>query len=178
MPCFTLYLTNQDTTISQQNEINVRYYQGGSAPTGITANTRVYSMWNIDFDKMFRGENYNYKKCRLRVKAKMVNAARLATYARQVFGLTCGLSSVYGNRSTMLPTFLTIGSGIDAGIGTSVLDINVNTMEGTGVNTIVPTGSGNFTIAFNSPGQYNELLSRTNDFLTNFLLIFELYDPI
>jgi hypothetical protein len=57
------------------------------------------------------------------------------------------------------------------------MDIPVNTMEtAQGANIDIPYGNQTFRVAFNTPLQYNELLSRTNDFLLNFLFIFELYD--
>jgi hypothetical protein len=183
MPLYSLYLTNQDTTITN-NQINQVYYNVGSAPLNLplnvppiiytTANTRVMTTWNIDFDELFKGSNYKYSKCRLRVKTKTVNMASIA-YPRNTSSLTCSLASMFNAQTTYFPTFIASFTGADSPVTSSILDIPINTMESTGVNINVPYGSQPFSVAFNTPLQPNELLSRTNDFLLNFLFIFELY---
>jgi hypothetical protein len=178
MPIYTLYLTNQDLS---NNPMKLIYYNVGSAPLNnppttiyTTEKTRVMTTWIVDFDELFKGANYKYSKCRLRVKTKSVSMASI-TYPRNSSSLTMSLASSYNAQTTYFPTFIASFTGADSPVSSSIMDIPINTLESTGVNINVPFGSQPMSVAFNSALQDNELLNRTNDFLLNFLFVFELY---
>jgi len=177
MPCYSLYLTNQPVT-QHVPEIKVLYYSGGLISTTNTVNTRVSSTWNINFSGMFKGEETKYRKCRVRIKTAGAVVYNGFTFLGRCNNLVCSLSSDFNTQRTANKTLLGLSYGSDSPIGSGLQNVNLNTMESTGVNINIPSGSQLFTITYASNTGPYVLPNISNDFLINFLLIFELYDKI
>jgi hypothetical protein len=178
MPCYSLYLTNQPVVSHPTNEIKILYYSGGTPAAGNTANTRVSATWNINFSGMFKGEETKYRKCRIRVKTLGSLVGNNASFLGRAYNLVCSLSTDFNSPRTADKTLLGLTYGSDSPIGTAIQDIILNTMESTGVNINVPSGLQRFTMTFSSNSDPYSIPFVSGDFLTNFMLILELYDKI
>ena len=178
MPCYSLYLTSQTMTgVSPYNQINIKSYNRGPALSSTTADTRPLATWSIDFDNLFGKAADEYKYCRVMVKVKCANNLLDASfYSRNMAALCASLETNYtGAGSSLLPCLLGIGAGVNSPIGSTLMDVDVNTLLYGGINIEIPRGVKDFTIAFQNPQQFTALLLRTNTFTNNFHLIFELY---
>lgn len=176
MPCYSLYLTNQPVTGNPTSEIKVVSFLGGSNP--VLNNSRISSTWNINFDGMFKGENLNYRKCRVRVKtlASLVEAG--GTFAAGLTNVVCSLSTNYNAYRTYDKTLLSLSNVRGNFVSNAVYDFNCDTMDSVGVNVNVPMGNQLFTISVGSPTNPFALYPLETDFFIDFMLIFELYDKI
>lgn len=177
MPCYSLYLTNQPVTAHPTNPIKVVSYLGGSTPSINTVNTRVSATWNIDFDGLFKGEQNNYRKCRVRVKTMASLASGLA-FETNLLSLNCSLSSSFNAPLSYDKSLLGLSYSENSPIGTSLSNVNANTMESVGVNINIPTGLQYFTLSYGSTTNPFNRPAIGGDFLIDFMLVFELYDPI
>jgi len=172
MPIYTLYLNTVDTNaISNPDSTVIR--------------------WIVDFDSLFRRENYNYKKCKLRFnivsRTTGLPVPSLPKFKPTISYLACSLSSNYNATNLIQPTLLNAMVLVDSPV-TSVrkwIHPNVNTSENVGASINMPQGIQQFTISvgdaanltsatnfgsFVSPTQYNLI------FQYHILLQFELYD--
>jgi len=167
MPIYTLYLSTLVTSptsniivpVSKSNLANV--------------------CWNIDWDNLFRKEQYKYKHCRVRyslVTNKWTAAGGNNDWDSYQGYLACNLPSTY-NATTTNGTFLgiiypqdvlTITTSTDHGFISSTLG------DETGVDINMPTGSSAFELRFLTPaGQFNSITPEYQ-----IMLSFELYQRI
>ena len=173
MPCYSLYLVNKDVTLNTPIKY-VRYNTGINA--GATANTRLSTTWNIDFDALFNYENANYKKCRVRIKTLSANQDAPVSFSVGSGNMCASLSTDFNSQRTIDKTLLTGFYTAYSPVGILTSNLPMNTMSTVGVNINVPRGQQEFTISFQDLTFNNLLVFTSASWLVNFLLIFELYD--
>lgn len=162
MPIYTLYLT----TFANPNWIN-------GTPVNNTSKHSV--RWNINFDEMFRNENYKYKHCRVRLKLQMTSWSAVSTDWESYLGyLSCSLASAtsnYGTYGTLLcPTF-----AVDAPTtGTATHCMILDTTTDIGVDVMMPTGNQDLLLNFHRMDMTKNFMANIYDYQC--ILYFELYD--
>ena len=176
MPCYSLYLTNQAVAVSASNQIRYVYvYKGVQA----SLNNHISTTWRIDFDGMFKNENYKYRKCRVRIRTVSSAVGNVSAFHTQTASLTCSLASQYNAPVTYDTTLLGLSNSANTPVSPSLFDVQMSTMETSqGVNVNIPTGYQFFTITYANDVNFTELNPAPGQFLVDFLLNFELYDPI
>jgi len=174
MPIYSLYLNTAD-------------------PNAISNTDTTIISWIVDFDNLFRKENYNYKKCKLRFKivsrTSTLPVPSIPKFKPSISYLSCSLSSNYNATNLMQPTLLNTMVLVDSP-ATAVrqwIHPNANTMENVGTSINIPKGIQQFTISigdsanFASKTNFGSLVGATQYnliFQYHILLQFELYDKI
>ena len=164
MVMYTLYLNNVDSSqLSNTTNFNS-------------------CTWNVNWDQLFKGENYKYNKCRIRMKIVSTSQNFVAASFHNTLGvLTCSLPTNFNASNLILPTLLNIMVLRDSAVTPTRLTITnrTNTAETPGVNIQIPKGS--YPITINSARLLN--LTESNDFGTNGVILnynivfhFELYN--
>jgi len=168
MPIYSLYLNTADTnTISN------------------TDNTII--SWLVDFDSLFRKENYNYKKCKLRFKmvtrVPVIAAPNLPKFQGSISYLACSLSSNYNATNLLRPTILNTFVLRDTYITTTrqTNHENVNTAENVGTSINMPFNTQLFTISNGDVANFSNITNYgTTGYTLSFNYVihlqFELYD--
>lgn len=165
MPIYSTWLTNIATSVY-------------AAP--FKSNQGTVSSWYINYDDLFRYENYKYNKCRLRIKM-VSNVTGSSTFQGTQGYIGCNLISNTNSTNTLNPTPINLFVLVDCLLTSTRLTnaISTNTAEGQGTNISVPTGSGLFTITIGDMLDFTSLLSLTSTSENYQIhLMFELYDPI
>jgi hypothetical protein len=147
-----------------------------SADANATANADgTIVSWLIDFDSLFRKENYNYKKCKLRFKmisrVPTLAAPNLPKFQGSMSYLACSLSNNYNGTNLLRPTILNTFVLRDSYITTArqTNHENVNTAENVGININMPFNTQLFTI---STGDLANFSSTSNFGTTGYSLSF------
>ena len=138
--------------------------------------------WNVNWDQLFKGENYKYNKCRIRIKIVSSSQNFVAASFFNTSGvLTCNLPTNFNASNLYLPTLLNIMVLRDSDVSVARLTTSnrTNTAESLGVNIQIPKGS--YPITINAARLLN--LSEPNDFGSvgvifnyNIVFHFELYN--
>jgi hypothetical protein len=134
--------------------------------------------WNLNWDDIFRGENNNYKYCRVRVKLLSSSWTGVSTDWDTYLGyLTCNLQSMTSGFSTY-GTVLSETQAADCPTtGTTTHCMILNTTQEPGVDVIMPKGNQDFYLTFNRMDLSNGArISNIYDYQV--FLYFELYDRI
>jgi len=166
MPIFNLYLSTQVTssTTSGYNPV---------IPINKTSLNNV--TWNIDWSNLFKGEEKNYKYCRVRFNMVSNSFTSVANAWNNLSGyLTCNLSSQYGLTGT--GAILGLTYPIDCPTtGSTTHVILVNTLSECGVDVIIPgPNNSNFTLTYMNDDA--QTINATFSFDYEILLTFELYN--
>lgn len=164
MPVYSLYLNN----FNPQGNVFSKNF-------GYTSCT-----WLVDFDNLFKGENYKYSKCRIRFKMVSKTDNALQSFFSSINLICCSLPSVYCSNA-LFPTILNVLALQDSNVAITPKTVipQTNTVETTGVNIAVPKGSFPLTIALaksTNINDYSTLVSTTTIINYNIHLQFELYD--
>jgi len=163
MPIYSLYLNTVSATFINTN---------GSSAT-----------WNVNWDQLFKGENYKYSKCRLRynILARIANGT--IAFNTSLSNISCSLPTNFNGSNLLLPTLLNISELRSSYITNArqTTPRKTNTADTMGVNIQVPKGSFPITISFAKFTNFTEL----NDFgysignlNYNIHFMFELYDEL
>lgn len=177
MPVYTLYLVSSlfSSTFPAQNEIN---YVTKMSGTTTSPNLNTSTTWNINWDEMFKKNNYKYKKCRVRVKAQSILSDNTALYPTTVQVLTSSFQTNHNGTESILPTSLSTVYFGDTAITNQLFTVYLNTHGSiAGTNIEPPQGQTFFTLAY----QQRDTLSLSDSLVTldiGYLFTFELYDPI
>lgn len=164
MPVYTLYLSTQITTPVSNVVV----------PVNKTNLANV--IWNIDWDNLFRKEQYKYKHCRVRyslVSNKWTAIGGNNDWDTYQGYLACNLPSMY-NATTTNGTLLGMITPSDVYTVTSSTDHGFisSTLSDVGVDVIAPTGNSTFELKFlNTTNGYNTITPEYQ-----IILAFELYD--
>jgi len=166
MPVYSLYLSTAvtSTNTSPFNPI---------IPVNDASNNNV--SWNIDWSNLFKGDDKNYKFCRVRFHLSSVSFASAANQWNNLSGyLTSNFSSRFG--STGVGTILGLVYPQDClTTGTATHIVLVNTMAEIGVDINMPSNVNNtLTLTFMN----DDTLTRMSlfDYEYQILLSFELYN--
>lgn len=164
MPIYTLYLSTQVT--SPTSSIIVPVDKSNLANVS----------WNIDWDNLFRKEQYKYKHCRVRfslVTDRWTSIAGNTDWDDYQGYLACSLPSSY-NATTTNGTLLGIIYPSDVRTLTSSTDHGfvINNMEELGVDISMPTGNSRLNLMFLTSA--SQFISITPEY--QIMLSFELYD--
>jgi hypothetical protein len=165
MVTYNLYLNTVDST---------GFYNGNFSS----------STWFVHWDQLFKGENYKYKKCRLRFKILgRISSAAGITFVNSLCNISCSLPTNFSSSNTLFPTLLNIGVLNSSSITTTRLTTPMitNTVETLGVNCQIPKGSFPLTIGIAQMANFSKLTdfgSTAQNFNYNIHLQFELYDTI
>ena len=165
MPIYSLWLTNIATSVS-------------CAPIK-NANGTV-SSWLINFNDLFRGDNYKYKKCRLRYKIISNSLSVSSTFSNSTAYIACSLSSSFNASNIIQPTALNLYVLGDCSVATTRLNTleTVDTAESPGINVNMPTQSGFFTITIGDNNNFAAVSAPINPVAYQIHIHFELYDLI
>jgi len=168
MPIYSYWLSNRNQSWSQP--INNNGYAS-------------ISSFLINFEDLFKGANYRYKKCRLRYKMTNTTTSNAVfTFTSTLGYIGCNLASKYNYSNTLNQTAMNLMVLVDSPVTTVRLtnDTSINTAESQGVNINMPFGSQIVTISL---GDSIDFVNSSN--LTGALnygyqihLQFELYDEI
>jgi len=166
MPIYTTWLTNISTSV---------------AATPFVNSQSTVSTWQINFDDLFRYDNYRYKKCRLRFK--MINniLSNNVSFPNSLCCLNCNLASSFNASNTLTPTALNISALANSPVvpTRSTVIVNTDTADTKGVNINMPTGLQYFTISIGDDTDYSAIFVGLNYlFPYEIMLFFELYDEI
>ena len=168
MPIYSYWLSNRNTSWSQ--------------PINSNSNAAI-STYLINFDDIFKRENYRYRKCRLRYKMTNATATNAAlTFTATLGYIGCNLASTYNYSNTLNQTAMNLMVLVDSSITASRItnDISVNTSESNGVNINVPIGLQLVTITLGSSDNFvnSSVLTGVLNYAYQIHLQFELYDEI
>ena len=167
MPNYSVYLSTVSSTPTNNQAV----------PTD--RSNLAYVKWNLNWDAIFRMENYKYQKCRLRIKLQSRSFSGNDTDWNTYMGyITCPLQSMtsgFGSYGTVISTSQAVGTPHTS---TSVLNcIIADTTESLGVDVIPPQGNEEFFLRFNRIDLSSGLLiSNLTDYQV--VLFFELYEEI
>jgi hypothetical protein len=161
MPCYSLYLN----TLS-----------ANSTNTNVSSAT-----WNVNWDQLFKGQNYTYTKCRLRYNILGRTPSGTIGFATSLGNISCSLPTNFNGSNLSLPTLLNIFELRSSFVINTVqmTPTKTNTADTPGVNIQTPKGSFPITIKFNKFTNFTELTDfgdATAIFNYNILFLFELYD--
>lgn len=164
MPIYTLYLSTQVT--SPVSSIIVPVNKSNLANVS----------WNIDWDNLFRKEQYNYKHCRVRfslVTDRWTSGAGNTDWDDYQGYLACSLPSSY-NAVTTNGTLLGLIYPTDIYTLTASTEHGyvINNMEELGVDVSMPNGNSILSIMFLNHN--SRFISITPEY--QIMLSFELYD--
>ena len=166
MPVYSLYLSTAVTSASTSpfNPI---------IPVNDPSNNNV--SWNIDWSNLFKGDDKNYKFCRVRFHLTSESFASAANHWNNLSGyLTSNFSSRFG--STGIGAILGLvypQNALTTGTGTHV--VFVSTMGETGVDINMPSNVNNtLTLTFMNDDSFTRM--SVFDFEYQILLSFELYN--
>jgi hypothetical protein len=172
MPIFTLWLQNRTLASSS----NYGLIKPVSVNDGQTITT-----FNINFDEIFKGENYKYKKCRIRMQASNTTNDT-ATFANSLSYVGCSISSNYNDTKLITPTLFNVTSLVDTPVTSSRLTFapTTDTANSKGCNINMPFGSQFLIISFGDADNLTDALALESSYNLNYemLLFFELYDEI
>jgi len=164
MPVYTLWLSTQITTPV-------------TSVVPIDQSNLAKASWRVDFDSLFRKENYNYKYCRVRYnligESFTASSPAGGDWTNYNSYLAVSLPSSF-NSLTTSGTVLGLVFPQDSPItGTGVHCIISNTMNEYGVDINVPTSTQVLTVTF-----MNWITNLPNDVMQNYqvLFAFELYN--
>jgi hypothetical protein len=166
MPIYTVYLSTQ-VSASSTSAFNP------IIPINDLSNNNV--SWNIDWSNVFKGDEKNYKFCRVRYHLISETFPSAVSAWNNMSGyLSCNLASRFG--STGIGTILGLIYPQDCfTTGTATHIVIVNTMAETGVDINIPSVTNNiFTLQFMN----DDSLTRMSTFNSEYqiLLSFELYN--
>lgn len=166
MPVYSLYLS----TLASSPASNQGVPTNRTNPNNVT--------WNINWDDVFRYENYKHKRCRVRLKLQTDSWVGVGTDWTTFIGyLTCNLASATSGFSSY-GTVLTTVTPVD--VPTSPTNsklhcIVLDTTSESGIDVVMPTGNQNFNLRFNKMAlDSGTLTSNVVDY--QIVLFFELYD--
>ena len=174
MPIFTLWL---------QNRITLPTNPGYTILRPVSVNTdQTITTWNVNFDALFKGQNYKYKKCRVRTKALNITNSN-PTFANSLSYYGCSLSSNYNDTKLLTPTLFNLNVLVNTTVSVQRVTFisSADTAGSKGCNVNMPFGSQLFTITFGEADDLTVPLEFTSagvDLNYTMLLLFELYDPI
>jgi len=173
MPIFTLWLQNRVLDGAVGYSILRPVY---------TSNDKGVTIWSVNFDDVFKGENYKYKKCRVRIKAINVTSGT-PTFTNSLSYVGCSLASNYNDTKLLTPTLFNITCLVDTTItpNRQTFIPSTDTAGSIGSNINMPFGSQYLTVTFGTATNFTEVLEFATDGVEinyNMLLQFELYDPI
>lgn len=164
MPIYTLYLNNVDSSqISNTTNFNS-------------------CTWNVNWDQLFKGENYKYNKCRIRIKIVSTSSNFTAASFHNTSGpLTCSLPTNFNASNLIQPTLLNILVLRDSAVTPTRLTTTsrTDTADSPGVNIQVPKGSYPITISEGKLLNLTELSDFGSSgviFNYNVVFHFELYN--
>lgn len=165
MPIYTQYLT----TLANP---------GWNNGTPINTSSLNSVKWSLNWDDIFRMDNYKYKHCRVRIKLNTQSFTSDTTDWEVYQGyLTCNLQgyggySPYGGAllGMVEPTHPSSGSSGSNGKHCIIVD----TTEQPGVDVIPPKGNQEFIINFNKMDLSKQFITTIYDYQC--ILYFELYD--
>lgn len=166
MPVFNLYLS---TAITSPNT------SAFNPIIPINKSNLNNVSWNIDWSNLFKGEDKNYKFCRVRFSMSTPNFPSAANAWNNLSGyLTSNLSSRFG--STGQGAILGLVYPMDAlTTGTGTHTLLVNTMAETGVDVNIPSNVNNtLTLTFMNDDAITPMTVFTFEY--QILLSFELYN--
>lgn len=162
MPIYTLYLrTNATSTTNPIYRINRSTY--GQSVT-----------WMVNFDDLFKNENYNFKNCR--ISSQMGYAFVLtALLYNNIFGyISVSIGSEY-NASTTNGTIIDVFNTGNFDLGNTLSKFRSNTFGTKGINISVPQGNVFFTINLIRPTGILPIVNTVSEMEYSILLKFELY---
>jgi len=173
MPIFTLWLQNRVLDGAVGYSI--------LRPVS-TNNDKAVTIWSVNFDDVFKGENYKYKKCRVRIKAINITNGS-PTFTNSLSYVGCSLASNYNDTKLLTPTLFNITCLVDTTITANRQTFipSTDTAGSIGSNINMPFGSQYLTFTFGTATNFTEVLEFVTDGVEinyNMLLQFELYDPI
>lgn len=173
MPIFTLWLQN-------------RVLDGSALYTTFkpvyTSNDKGVTTWSVNFDDVFKGQNYKYKKCRVRIKAINITNGT-PTFTNSLSYVGCSLASNYNDTNLLTPTLFNVTCLVDTTITSNRQTFipSTDTAGSKGSNVNMPFGSQYLSVTFGTATNFTEVLefsAASVDVNYNLLLHFELYDPI
>lgn len=167
MPVYSLYLSTLITT------------PASNAVVPLSKSTLGNCSWLVDFQNLFRGNEYKYRHCRVRY------ALSTATFAASVPATTDWLN-YSGYLSISLPTMYNAETTTGAVLGmiypsdspitgTNVHCVQASTMSECGVDIVVPTGVQQLNVMMINDDQMS-IMGTFQEY--QLLLTFELYDSI
>lgn len=170
MPVYTLYLTTKITDTKNGQIVPIL------PPTLSTSNLSNVS-WSIDWDNLFRRNQYDYKYCRVRfdLVSESFAASTPATNDWTNYGgyISLSLASSY-NAITTNGTIIGQIWPMDCPItGSSIHCINISSMSENGVDVNIPSGTGILNIQMIKGDGF---VPMTTFQQYNILLSFELYN--
>jgi hypothetical protein len=174
MPIYTLYLTTKITGNSPLTPI----FPQPISPATTLATTQLSNVtWNIDWDNLFRRNNYNYTGCRLRfdLVSESFTASSPATSDWTAYSgyLAVSIPSNYNSITTNSTILGQIWPQDCPVTGTSIHSIGISTMSENGVDVNVPSGSTLFNIQMIKGDGFVPMANFQH---YNILLSFELYN--
>lgn len=167
MPVYSLYLSTQITT------------PASNAVVPLSKTNLSNCSWLVDYQNLFKGNEYKYKHCRVRFNliSNTFTASTPATTDWQNYGgyLAITTPTEY-NAETTTGTILGMIYPTDSPVtGTSIHCIQVSTMSEIGVDIIPPTGVQTLNVMFVNDDAMT-LMTTFQEYQLH--LTFELYDPI
>jgi hypothetical protein len=172
MPIYTLYLVNNPSSDLIGNPITPVSFRPSST-------VRNSATWNIRWDRLFRNQNYEYRKCRVRVKTTSQSINNTGTYNNSLGYLALNLPTKYHSTFSVEIATISLCHYEDSQIGSSVYNVNQNTLATKqGTNIEVPKGDSFFTISVGTQQNFAAYSSYQFTTSLNYILTFELYDKI
>ena len=172
MPIFTLWLQNR--ILQSQTTYAVIH------PVLVNT-TQTITTFSINFDEIFKGENYKYKKCRIRIKALNITNG-IPTFTSSLGYVGCSLASNYNDTKLITPTLFNITALVDTTITSTRQTFipSTDTAASLGSNINMPFGSQYLIISFGDADDLTTTLSLSTSLNLNYelLLLFELYDAL
>jgi hypothetical protein len=167
MRIYTVYLSTYNTTPVSNNVVPIDVANPANAT------------WMVDWNNLFKGEQFKYKRCSVRFSITSNPWAGAGTnFYNFSIPLTCNLSSMF-HSGTTIGTVLGIlhPETIPTG-GTQHAYIESTLSDAQGVDVNIPSGVSHFTITFGSNDTFS--VSTVNSVLTGYIILlqFELSMPV
>jgi len=123
----------------------------------VKTNQGLIAGWYLNYDDLFRKENYKFNKCRLRMNM-VSNLANGVAFQTSLSYIGCNLASTTNSTNTINPSPINLFGFVDSNttIQRNTNPELTNTSESQGTNISVPKGSGLFTIQI---GDMNDMTS-------------------
>lgn len=178
MPVYTIYLSSNNGNISSFNLSSNQEI----IPIDFSKAKGAYKSWEIDWDKIFKGDNYKYKKCRVKSNLQSKGVSYTTAFNDGAGYLTIDIPSIYNATTTYngiplgLTQFYNVTTATDGTYRYCFLNNKLDDNDrGNNINS--PTGRSIVNVTLNQ-GDRLESLSLPAPYTYQFQLIlsFEFYN--
>lgn len=149
MPVYTLFLSNSTASTTDGYKDDSMIVAGFRQQTIINTNQSEF-YYNINWDNLFKDENYNpiYTKCRIRCKINQGNTQSDGTYGNHLGRMNVNLVSNNYMSGTSIACPINLYNYARTPTGTGYININNSLYSATGVEIEIPKGSSTLFITY------------------------------